>query len=478
MFLHTPQYLLFLALVVFLYWIIPGANPRKLVLLLASYFFYYVFDGRFAFLLFGLTGGVYLIGRAIPNSARSKQLMWAGVILNLGVLSIFKFNNFFLASLARWGVVLEGTSVVSGLFLLLPIGISFYTFQGIAYVVEIYRGKLQPISGFWDFALYLAFFPKLIAGPFVRPSQFIAQLENPVLRLNTRTLQQALSLLILGLFKKIVIADSLGGLAYTAFRAANFSNAGDFPAPLFLQGFYLYAFQIYADFSGYTDLARASALLLGFTLPENFRQPYLAETISDFWNRWHMTLTQWFRDYLFNPITRFLLTHTQRKSPRAVQISANVITMLLIGVWHGAAWPFIIWGLWHGLLLSVERLLNIKPIHPWQKVFYSLLSFHLVGIGWVFFASDSLASAFCFLAGLFSFSQMAWIGQYIWPVLLAAALSFGIDLAVAGKLPFSSQWQRNFQPILVTAALVVLVGLLLLNAARGGDTRPFIYGQF
>lgn len=478
MFLHAPQYILFLIVTVILYWAIPGIKARKFLLLLASYFFYVQFDFRFALLLLGLTGCIFFIGRTIPTSPRAKQWMCLGIAVNLGILSTFKFSNFFLSSLEKAGLGLDGTNFLSGLLLILPLGISFYTFQGISYVVEIYRGKLQPAESFLDFALYLAFFPKLIAGPFVRPSQFLKELAQPPQRLQSQMIRKGLLLLILGLFKKIVLADSLGTLSHTAFQAANSASASQFPSPLFIQGFYLYAIQIYADFSGYTDLARASALLFGFLLPENFRQPYFSGTISEFWNRWHMSLTQWFRDYLFNPITRALLKKTNRHYPSAVQIFANLITMLLIGLWHGGSWPYLIWGGWHGLLLTIERLFNIKPQKRWQVVAYGVLTFHLIGIGWIFFAAGSLNSAFRFLAGLFSFSQMGWSARFIWPVLLSGALSFGLDLAVLGNLSSTFRFRRDFQPVLITAAIVIVISLWLLSAARGGDTKPFIYGQF
>ncbi|MCB9134162.1 MAG: MBOAT family protein [Anaerolineales bacterium] len=477
MFLHTPQYLLFLAVTVILYWMIPGGKARKVLLLLASYFFYVQFDFRFALLLFVLTGCVFFIGRTISISTHAKQWMWGGVILNLAILSIFKFSNFFLASMEKLGSGIDGTVFLSGLLLILPIGISFYSFQGISYVVEIYRGKLQPNESFLDFALYMAFFPKLIAGPFVRPSLFMTELAKPQQLPQRNIIRQAILLLVLGLFKKIVIADSLGALSQTAFKAANYTSATLFPSPLYLQGFYLYAIQIYADFSGYTDLARASAMLFGFFLPENFYHPYLAGTISEFWNRWHITLTQWFRDYLFNPLTRVLLKKTNRRYPIAIQILVNLITMLLIGLWHGASWPFLIWGGWHGLLLSVERLFNIKP-KKWWQLLYGILTFHLIGIGWIFFNAGSVSSAIRFLVGVISFSQMGWTARFIWPVLLAGVLSFGLDLVMLGKLFSNSRFLRNFQSVFIPLAVVIVVSLWLLSAARGGDTRPFIYGQF
>ena len=212
--------------------------------------------------------------------------------------------------------------------LLLPIGISFYTFQGISYIIEIYRKKITP-AAFPDLALYLAFFPKLIAGPIVSPGAFMAWLNNPSARLESSTRNEALRLIFSGLVKKIIIADNLASLADVAFRAAALPNGASLLPMLFWQGFYLYAIEIYADFSGYTDLARGSALLLGLRMPENFRQPYLATTIADFCNCWHMSLTQWFREYLFFPLSRWLLTRSKRRWSQLIQITVNLIVMII-----------------------------------------------------------------------------------------------------------------------------------------------------
>ena len=273
-----------------------------------------------------------------------------------------------------------------------------------------------------DFAIYMAFFPKLVAGPLVRPDQFLSQLRQPFTRPDRKVIQAALGLLLLGLFKKIVIADSLASLSEVAFRAAS-RNVGTvlFPSSLFWQGFYLYSFLIYADFSGYTDIARSSAILLGFNLPENFRQPYLSETITIFWNRWHMSLTQWFRDYLFFPLSRSLLIKTSRHYARVIQVIVTLITMTLIGIWHGAAWTFVAWGVWHGVLLSINQQQNWKLKHRWQKLGLGIVTFHLVGIGWVLFGSSSLEASGRFFRGMLKFTGPEGWAYFLPPVLLCAS---------------------------------------------------------
>lgn len=478
MFLHTPLYFLFLALVVAIYRLLPWPAGRKLLLLVASYLFYALFDLRFALLLAALTAAVWGLGRAIPGSPRARAYAWLSVALNLGVLAVFKYANFFLAGVQPLLERLGAGGLSPGLSLLLPIGISFYTFQAISYTTEIYRKKLKPAENWLDFAVYMSFFPKLIAGPIVRPAQFFSQLNAPLAPL-AGVGGTAAGLLLTGLVKKVIIADSLARLSGVAFQAAGVPVAGAaFATPLYIQGFYLYAIQIYADFSGYTDLARGSALLLGFSLPENFQQPYFATTLTAFWNRWHMSLTQWFREYLFFPLARSWLLKTRRKYPRLVQTGVTLVTMTLIGVWHGAAWTFVAWGVWHGVLLAVENLLNPQLNKPWQRALGGLVTFHLVGIGWVLFGSSSFAAAGRFLAGLLAFDGLGWLGHYLPSILLPAGLLLLIDWGSQRRWQDLPRPVQAARPVLVVAALVVIVALVILDVARGANANPFIYGQF
>lgn len=479
MLLHTPLYLAYLILVFLGYWLIAPKTWRKAFLLLVSYLFYLSINWQFLAILICTTIAAYLIGLQIQRGYRARLLAWLSVALNLGALSFFKLNDFFIhyvdQALAALG--LEGFLI--GFRLLFPLGISFYTFQAISYTIEIYRGRIHPAKDFVDLALYLGFFPKLIAGPFVQPKNFLAQLERPSDRIEGERIKDSLELLILGLFKKIVIADSLASRSQVAFQAAALvSPVYSFPSPLFIQGFYLYAFQIYADFSGYTDIARASAALLGFDLPENFRQPYFAMTLVNFWNRWHMTLTQWFREYLFFPLSRALLTLTRRRQAAIIQVFSNLVTMIMIGLWHGVAWTFFLWGSWHGILLSLESLLNWKPSGRVRSFLSGLLTFHLVALGWVIFNSTNLETAGRFLKGLFAFEQMGWLPYYLPPIAFIALIVFGIDLVMVKDLKLIIGGKRVIAQLLIIAAVVILIGLQILELARGAEARPFIYGQF
>ncbi|HMD88238.1 MAG TPA: MBOAT family O-acyltransferase [Anaerolineaceae bacterium] len=471
--LQTPLYLLSLLIFTLIYWRLPVGLVRQVALVVISYLCYALFDPRFALLLAGLSIVIYFIGRGIISSTQRFFLATIGVILNLSVLIIFKYSGFFLESLrtvlAPWGI----TSLPVAFSLLLPIGISFYTFQGISYIVGVYRKKLTPAS-FFDLMLYLAFFPKLIAGPIVSPKQFFDELHQLPDRLANSDRSIAFKLLLSGLVKKVLIADSLTSLAGVAFRAAGQPGNPSFPTLLFIQGFYLYAIQIYADFSGYTDLARGSALLLGFHLPENFRQPYLSGTIADFWNRWHMSLTAWFREYLFFPLSRSLLKRSGQRWSRQIQVVTNLITMILIGFWHGTNWTFVVWSVWHGLLVSIERITAWKPQKGWQTLLSTLITFHLVAIGWVLFKSADFASAFSFFAGMTNLKNLYWIPNFWPPILLAGGLMAGLDFIERGSLRYPARVRH----VGIITAVVVLTGLTILSAVRGSDVHPFIYGNF
>ena len=476
--LHTPAYLAFLGTTVLAYWILRSHRWRKWLLFASSYAFYSAFDLRFAGLLLGLATADYLLAREMAGSHRPRWLMWASVGVNLGVLAVFKYMDFFIGSAGTFLGLLGFDFRPTTLGLVLPVGVSFYTFQALAYTAEVYRGRLRASTSWLDVVLYLGFFPKLIAGPIAKPASFLDQLQKATDRPGKEETGRALGLLLLGLFKKVVVADSLGTLCDVAFRAAARESSAQFPAPLYWQGFYLYAIQIYADFSGYTDIARASAALFGFDLPENFARPYGAATPAEFWNRWHMTLTQWFREYLFFPLGRWLLRLTGRRIPRVVQAATTMATMTLIGLWHGATWTFVLWGAWHGFLLVAERLSGWRPKKRISQLLSAVVTFHLVGIGWVLFRAGSLAVAARFLDGMLDLTGVRWVGEFLPAVLLSGALISVADcLRREGPLRPTGP-RQGWSQVFAVAAIVVLGALAILQMLRGDDVRPFIYGRF
>ena len=474
---HSPVYLIFLGLAALVARALRPPVWKASFLVAASCLFYAWFDVRFLGILAAMILIDYAAGKAIARGGNARLYAALGIALNLAGLAAFKYAGFFLDAAAEIVRGLGGHWGTGTLQVILPVGISFYSFQGVAYIVEVYRDRTQAAS-LLDTAFVLTFFPKLLAGPLVRTSDLRSQLVRSNGALSRRGLGLAAGLLLTGLFKKIVIADGLGSLADAAYRAAQIPGAAEsFPTPLFWQGFYLYAIQIYADFSGYTDLARGSAALLGFDLPLNFRRPYFAVGLGDFWNRWHMSLTQWFREHLFNPLTR--VTLQRGRLPRSLaQVVVTLLTMVAIGLWHGASWMFVAWGLWHGVLLSVERLSRFSP-RTWRgRLALSLVTFHVVGLGWILFRSPSLEAAGQFALGLFAFRQLHWAWFYLAPVLWAGALVVGLDAAetIARRMtPGALAW---WKPIAAIAGALVVAVLMLLSWARGSQALPFIYGQF
>ncbi len=435
--------------------------PRawRVFILVASYVFYGWWDWRFVFLLAASTVVNHVLAVAIYRAqaiAARKGLLTLAVGFDLGVLAYFKYSNFFLSSFDN----VAGTSWLTSVTL--PVGVSFYTFMAISYVVDTYRGELVPAS-FSRFAVFQAFFPHLIAGPIVRASELLPQLETPrdPRRVDTT---RAYFLIVSGLFLKVVIANHLAThIVDDVFAAPN-----DHSSLEVLVAVYGYAVQIFADFCGYTNIAIGIALLLGFEFPQNFNGPYTAVSLQDFWRRWHMTLSRWLRDYLYIPLGG------SRKG-RFLTYRNLMLTMLLGGLWHGAAWTFVVWGGIHGAGLCVERAIGWRPHTRAQQWFGRLLTFHIVCLAWIFFRASSFANARDVIARLFD----AW-GQssplVTTSVVLAIAVGIGAQyvrptaaasiLGGFGRLPVVAQ------------AAAVAVALTLINTLGPTGVAPFIYFRF
>jgi alginate O-acetyltransferase complex protein AlgI len=408
-FFDTPVYFVFLAIVVACYWRL-DRGAQNVLLLVASYIFYGWWDPRFLGLIALSTLVDFVCARAIARTshvARRRALLTTSLIINLGFLAVFKYFNFFVDSFA---VSLETLGFhhvpVATLRILLPPGISFYTFQEVAYIVDVYQGKLEPAESLIDYALFVSLFPHLIAGPIQRPGHLLPQVQRPR-ELDGEKFFDGLMLILSGLLRKTVIADNCALIADAAFSG----RMGPTTLPVVLIGTYAFAWQIYGDFSGYSDIARGSAQLLGFHFMVNFRQPYLATSLQDFWRRWHISLSTWLRDYLYIPLGGN--RHGERQTYRNL-----MLTMVLGGLWHGANWTFVIWGAIHGAGLSVERagktLLGIddnKRTSLWAPGAWvrRIVIFHLVCVAWVFFREPSLRESLAFLGGL---GTLAWSPMY------------------------------------------------------------------
>jgi alginate O-acetyltransferase complex protein AlgI len=467
LFFDTPIYFVFLILVTAVYWSLGHRNQNRM-LLAASYFFYGWWDWRFLFLMAGSTVVDYAISHkisSIENPTQRRRLLALSLVMNFGFLAYFKYVNFFLDSTARVlsTLGLHGISH-SFLHIILPPAISFYTFQEVAYIFDVYYRKLKPAESLESYALFISLFPHLVAGPIQRPSHLLPQVQRER-HFDTTSFFNGCVLIVSGLIRKCVIADNCAIVANAAFSGN--LGAGWLPH---LLGVYAFAFQIYGDFSGYSDIARGSAQLLGFHFMVNFRQPYLATSLQDFWRRWHISLSTWLRDYLYIPLGGS--RHGEFNTYRNL-----LLTMLLGGLWHGANWTFVIWGALHGIGLALERFLGVDHSDRSSiagRMIRAVLLFQFVCLAWVFFRADSLSASLHFLAGFMHGSD---IRQSL-PVL--EFLAFFVVLAIL--IDVISEWfevehvVELLHPALQTAS--ALVGLLLVAAMSAGVLSPFIYFQF
>ena len=467
MLFNSVIYFVFLTIAVLVYWRLPW-RQQNLFLLGASYVFYGYWDWRFLSLMLMSTLVDFFCAKIISKSddqVKRRSLLTLSLVLNFGFLGFFKYFNFFIDS-AAMVLSTAGVSVpVQLLQIVLPPGISFYTFQAVAYIVDVYYKKLEPAENLVDYALFISFFPHLIAGPIQRPSHLLPQCQKPR-HFDAGWFCDGLLLIASGLFRKLVIADNCGAIANAAFDGHLGSNAA-----VMLLGVYAFAWQIYGDFSSYSDFARGSAQLMGFHFMVNFKQPYLSTSLQEFWRRWHISLSTWLRDYLYIGLGG-------NRLGTARTYYNLMVTMLLGGLWHGANWTFVVWGAIHGVGLAIERFVTNGKPQPSStalgRIGQRLFIFHIVCLSWVFFRASSVTAAFHFLGGLKTF---VWKPQYAQPWILLSALVITmllVDLLLEKtkeEYPFALQgnWRR------VSAALAMLVLALVFSAS---ESNAFIYFQF
>lgn len=452
------EFLLFLITVVTIVWSTRRVTIRNTVLLIASYYFYAYWDWRFCGLLLLSTIVDFNCAKRIHKSENQKSRrnwLLVSLVVNLGVLATFKYCNFFIDT-ARPLLQSMGLSGQT-LNVILPVGISFYTFQTLSYTIDVFRGRLKPTDRWLNFSLYVAFFPQLVAGPIVRARELLPQLENQP-AFSKRRFYGGFQQLLRGAVKKILIADRMGEVADVVFAGPDlYGSLTVWIAVIAYTG------QIYYDFSGYTDMATGAAKLLGYRFPVNFRHPYLAIGVADFWHRWHMTLSRWLRDYLYIPLGG------GRQGSLATYRNL-MITMTLGGLWHGAAWTFVLWGVWHGIALCVQRLFasafRLPALLSW------LGTLLIVVLGWVVFRSPDIDTAGQIIGKMLGAGDgISWYP----PLAVLAIVLMVVDHAVwrtrwrqAMRLPFG-KW---YSPI----ATAVMVWCLLLYSPQG--FRPFVYFQF
>lgn len=478
MLFNSLDFALFFPIVFIGYWFIfnKNLNAQNVFLLIVSYFFYACWDWRFLFLLLFSTILDFYTGKKIDLAAsghHKKIWLWLSIIINLGFLALFKYFNFFIASFSEafsfFGYKIHGFA----LSLILPVGISFYTFHGLSYVIDIYKGRIKPVTNFADYSLFVSFFPLLVAGPIERATHLLPQITRQR-SFDYPLAVNGLKQVLWGLFKKLVIADNCAQYADMAFN-----DTSSYTGSTLALGAVFFAFQIYGDFSGYTDMASGISKILGFRLIKNFAYPYFSRDIAEFWRRWHISLSSWFRDYVYIPLGG-------SKVSKAIQIRNVFIVFILSGLWHGANYTFIAWGLLHAcyflpLLLTGRNRSNINNdftlsgLSGLKDACNMLLTFTLVVIAWVFFRADTFQLALNYISTVFSASLFS-IPQFLPKKLIVIIAVFMITEWFGKQDEFAIEnigikWPMALR-ITFYYALIIMVFIFI------NEEQQFIYFQF
>ena len=469
-------FIIFLAAVIPIYYLLPKSN-RKYFLILASYVFYGYWDWRFCSLLLISTVIDFYVSKYLDRTDKPnlrKVLLLVSVFANLGILGFFKYFQFFVDSVSPVAGIFGGNLDYLHMNVILPVGISFYTFQTMSYTIDVFRKKIKPAASFADFSLYVSFFPQLVAGPIERAGHLLPQISI----MNKPTRQQVntgIILIITGMFKKVMIGDTSGRIVDNIFANPEFYKSDELLAALIL-----FSIQIYADFSGYSSIARGTARLFGVELMRNFEQPYLSSNITEFWRRWHISLSTWLRDYLYIPLGG------SRKGKFRTEINL-MVTMILGGLWHGANWTFVIWGALHGIYLIIHKLIlrgkQIKTRFEYTSfksllIFASkvILTFSLVLITWLFFRAESFPQAFLIIGKFISWEDGEFTMRFIriTGIFLAVVLTMDILEYYTRKHSFLTLIKSIPVRYAIMSALILVTMIYMFQS----EPLPFIYFQF
>lgn len=476
MFFNSLDFLIFISLFLPLYFFSKG-RQQILIALLGSYLFYAWWDWRFLSLIVFSTIVDFHLGKHIFSSVQKKQrkyLLGLSIGLNLGLLAFFKYYNFFIDSFATGLTTLGLNAHLPTLQIILPVGISFYTFQTMSYSIDIYRRQLSPERDFLKFATFVAFFPQLVAGPIIRAKTLLPQFQT-VKRLEWSRFISGFTQVTVGFFKKVAVADSLALVIDQVF-----DSPAEYSSLMLMVVGVLYSVQIYCDFSGYSDIAIGIARIMGFDFPENFKQPYFSKSFSEFWRRWHISLSSWLRDYLY-------ISLGGNRGGKIFTYRNLMLTMLLGGLWHGANWTFIVWGALHGLFLVLQR--GIQPIvaplntasnpfvrHTWHMLCI-LTVFCLTSLAWFYFRLPSITEANAVVMKILSFDNMSFSSLSFLFNLVKSGILIGILLLI--DLIYTRIDLNEYlvsRPVLAMSALATLIWLISFLGTF--DNQAFIYFQF
>jgi D-alanyl-lipoteichoic acid acyltransferase DltB (MBOAT superfamily) len=458
MLFHTWPFALFFIVLYPTYLIIKNTRLRLPLLLAASYFFYACFNPLYPILILYSSLVDYAVVTAMKKWGRSRIWLLISIVNNLGLLSFFKYGAFItdnINALLSW---LGIPYIVPQPGILLPVGLSFYTFQSMTYTIEYYRGNIEREKNFLTYAAFVSFFPRLVAGPIERAKNLLPQLRRTP-EIAPRDIADGLSLFVVGLFKKIALADYLALYVDKVYGAPE-----QYQSPALILATFLFCWQVYFDFSGYTDMARGIARMMGVRLMLNFNNPYLATGLGEFWQRWHISLSSWFKDYVYIPLGG-------NRKGRFNTYRNMFLTMVISGLWHGAAWTFVLWGVVHALGRCVTRELETTSFYQQKvpRIVKQLLVFGFVTFAWIFFRAESITDAWLIIARIFSSGAA---DPYC--PLLALALTFAVWLY---QFVCESRLRRLLEPRPVRIAIIILMILYMAIFAASSE-KPFIYQQF
>ncbi|HTA27553.1 MAG TPA: MBOAT family O-acyltransferase [Bacteroidia bacterium] len=467
--------LYFLPVFLFTYYL-ADKKYKNAVILIFSIFFYSWGAPKFIFVILGTTFLDFFLVKWMSKTKTRlyrRIMLTLSVSINLGLLFYFKYSGFFIENVDIVLTHLFHAHALGWTKLILPLGISFYTFETITYVVDVYRGVHKPLDNFWNYQLYIILFPKLIAGPIIRYHELADQITD---REQNETIDDRLMgfyRFIIGLSKKVLIANQMGMVADNVFQS-NYSGLSTYAAWI---GILAYTFQIYFDFSGYSDMAIGIARMIGFKFPENFNNPYISQSITEFWRRWHMSLGRWMKNYLYIPLGG-------NRVDSKLRLYFNLWFVFLIsGLWHGASWNFVFWGAYHGTFLALERAFLLKIYDKIGKLFRTMLTFLIVAIGWVFFRVEKFHDAISYIKRMFAFDGKTYtldIGSQFYTLfIIAAFFAFFSYLKWTTKLQdavFNGAYSNTRHTVAAALSLILFV-LSIGNIAATGF-NPFIYFRF
>ncbi|TMM53877.1 MBOAT family protein [Maribacter algarum] len=487
MFFNSIDFAIYLPIVFILYWFVTNKNLKlqNSLILVASYVFYGWWDWRFLSLIFLSTIIDYSVGRQLfreENTLKRRLLLWISIIINIGLLGAFKYYNFFLDNFINVFSFFGTDIKANTLNIILPVGISFYTFQTLSYTIDIYKKRLSPTKDFIAFSAFVSFFPQLVAGPIERATQLLPQFHKKRAFDYSKSVD-GMRQILWGLFKKMVIADNCAEYANLIFN-----NSDDYSGSTLLLGALFFAFQIYGDFSGYSDIAIGTSRLFGFDLMRNFNYPYFSRDIAEFWRRWHISLSTWFRDYLYIPLGG-------SQGGKWMKVRNTFIIFIISGFWHGANWTFIVWGVLNAiyflpLLLThnnrkyIDTVAAEKYFPNIKELILMLFTFGLTVFAWIFFRAESLYHAFSFIDGIFSESLFRISILDLKKISSGANIIYTILFLTGFILVewFQRKKQHALQFSNANKSIIlrwsIYYGLILLIFIFQGNQQDFIYFQF